>query len=180
MDNPQEENQQDKPIPEETVKPGEVINIDDLPDRKLGESLPKPHLNGQLVKISDVALVAGEIKMTRSNKQIKSFQLKLTYEVDKEGGEVAFESYGGFGKFINPDGSESILTLNWQGTNQGALIFNKWLDFVGLEVEKVSLKDFLMGLKGLKAKLKEIPVNNPMKNEMTHKNVVEFFIKEGE
>ena len=153
---------------------GQEVNINDLSDKKFGESVPKPHLDGKVAVISNVKLTTGDIELTKSGKKKRKLPLVLTYKTDD--GSEAYESYGGINRFIGADGSEGEPTLYVEGTNTGANLIKAWCNHLNKKVEDVSLKEFLNGLQGARVRLKEIQVNNPFKNEMTHKNVIEVFL----
>jgi len=154
-------------IPEEQVNmniPAEVK----IPDNKIGDKKEKPHLNGREITITDVKLEAAtEIATTKSGKSYRAVLFKVFY------GNDTYENYGGFRQYKNGDVFSPVTIWN-ESKASGNILFNKWLDKVGKKREEVSYKDFVDGLKGMKAKL--IEVNVMYQGNTTHKNIVDKFM----
>ena len=163
----QEKTMENQTIPEEQVNmniPAEVK----IPDGKIGEKQEKPHLNGKEVTVTDVKLEASqEIAITKTKKEYRAILFKVFYD------EEYYENYGGFRQYKNGD-TFSPVTI-WDKSQAAAnMLFEKWLDKVGKKREDVSYKDFIDGLKGMKAKL--IEVNVMYQGNTTHKNIIGDFL----
>lgn len=130
-----------------------LIDIDSLPERKIGQRLEKPHLDGKTVRITDAELcLSGSKRLTKAqDKELENIYLKVYYGRDDVNGNI-FENYGGIARF--PDGS---ISFDANANNATAKLFRKWLQFKGLRKEDVSQKDFFKSLKEdkLLARLKE-------------------------
>jgi len=149
----------------------ESIELDALPDKKIGE---KTHLKGKTVFIEDVNLKpTGEERFSKDgNKKMEIILFRLTYRLE-DSEERYFENYGGVTRFIRENGEKSEPTINYKGKSAAANLFKAWLKFKGKEVEEVSFKDFFKGLKGMKARLREVKVD--FQDKESFKNVVEKF-----
>ncbi len=164
----QQEIMEDEPIEEEALP---SIDIDGLPERKIGE---KAHLKGKTVLIEDVNLKpSGDQRKSKDgSKNMEIILFRLTYKLNSE--ERCFENYGGVTRFIRDSGDKSEPTINYKGKSAAANLFKAWLKFNDKEFKEVSFKEFFQGLKGLKAKLKE--VNVTYQGEESFKNVVQDFV----
>lgn len=164
---PQEDN-----LPQE----GEY-SLYNLSDRKFGESMEKPQLGGQQVKIVNVKLLPAVIlSKTKAGEDYKSVALRLYFNDEK-----TWENFSGVRMFKRADGSFSEPNIWLQGTNFASRIFKLWLSFrqkknPSLKIENVSFKEFLFDLKGREVKIVQEQVRNPSRNEMTFKNMIQEFI----
>jgi len=150
----------------------EEINVDDLDNRKLGERVEKPDLDGKVVTIKDVKLIPlNEVNTTKDGtRQFRSVMMRVFY------GENTYENYGGVQQFKHGDkfDSPSIWT---DGKSAAAKLLKMWAKHVGIELEDVSLKEFFKGLVGRKVKLKKKMTE--YNEEEYRKNIIDEFI-EGE
>lgn len=163
-------------IPEEDMelknRTEDSIDIDGLGDRKIGEKI---HLKGKTVSIADVKLepTGDERDSKDGRKKMEIILFRLTYK--PEGTEErVFENYGGVTRFIREGGEKSEPTINYKGKSAAANLFKVWLKFEDKEFQDVSFKEFFKGLKGLRAKIKE--VNVTYQGEDSFKNVVQEFV----
>ena len=163
----QEKTMENQTIPEEKVDmniPAEVK----MPDGKIGEKKEKPHLHNKEIVVEDVKLEAAtEISTTKSGKQYRAIFFKVFY------GDDTYENYGGFRQYKNGE-DFSPVTIWGESKAAANILMEKWLDKVGKKREDVSYKDFIDGLKGMKAKL--IEVNVMYQGNTTHKNIIGEFL----
>ncbi len=167
---------QDGPNVQEPENKTEAIDVNSLPDTKIGKSILKPHLDGKVVVISNVELNAlGNERTTQSGAaKVEDVLFKVHYQIQDEKHTPAHENYGGVTRFIQDDGSKSDVTIYTGGDNAAACLFKAWLAHIGKKEEDVSFKDFFKSIVGLKARLKEkITV---YKGTEGYKNVVEQFL----
>ena len=152
------------------------INLNSMSDRKIGESgqkVEKPNLDGQEVTITDVSLKeTGEVRTTQDGtKKYKTVIFSIEYDGNNR------ENYGGVTAFIYEDGNVGEPTIWTEGKSAAAVLFNKWLNFVGKKVEDVSYRDFFLGLTGLKVKL--VNKLSFFQGEEFKKNIIDSFIDGG-
>ena len=156
-------------IPVNKEDASEEIDLNKLSDRKLGEKMEKPKLDGQEFVITKIELKATvEEKKTKDNsKTYKPVLFKVFY------GDDNYENYGGVAQF-KFDGDYAEPTIWTDGNSAAAKLFRLWLGTTGKKVEEVSFKDFFSGLKGMKVKLRTKTTEYEGKEYL--KNVVEEFI----
>jgi len=156
-------------IPVNKEDASEEIDLDKLSDKKLGEKMEKPRLDGQEFIITKVELKATvEEKKTKDNKKTyKPVLFKVYY------GEDNFENYGGVAQF-KFDGEFNEPTIWTDGMSASAKLFRLWLKTTGKQVEDVSFKDFFSGLKGKKVKIKTKTTEYEGREYV--KNIIEAFI----
>ena len=151
------------------------IDVDSLSDKKIGQTVEKPHLDGKTATISKVELSAtGDIRTSKDGtKKQETILCKVYYQIDGAK-EDAYENYGGVSRFVREDGSKSEPTIWTDGKNAAAKLFKKWLLKVNKNAEDVSLKEFFKGLQGMKVMLKEEQV--AYQGDISYKNIVEIFL----
>lgn len=146
------------------------INLTQMSDRKIGESVEKPNLDGQTVSITDVSLK--ETNEERTTQDGTKKQKTVIFSIEYDG--IHRENYGGVTSFIYDDGNTGEPTIWPEGKSAAAVLFNKWLKFVGKEVGDVSFKEFFVGLKGMTAQIVNVPVY--YQDEEFRKNIVDSFV----
>ena len=165
----------DESIQEETEEVQEPLDINSLSDRKLGDKIEKPNLNGVEVIIAKVELTpTNKIRTTQSGTaRIEDVLFRVYYN-----DEDTWEHYGGVGRFINKDGKPREPSVNPDGKNASAKLFHLWLEFTGQKVEEISMKDFWKGLIGLKAVItNDKTTQTAYGGETFNKNIITSFVK---
>ena len=165
----------DGPTVPDEQKTQQDIDLDSLSDSKIGEKIEKPHLDGKEILISDVELTpTGTIINTRDGKQRQETILFKVHYKSIDDKADSYENYGGVSRFLRPDGSKSEPTIWTKGNNAAANLFRAWLVKRNKKAEDVSFKEFFQGLRGLRARLKEVQVQ--YQGQMFHKNIIEQFL----
>ena len=156
-------------IPQTTTE----ISLNEISDKKLGETFEKQNMDGQVVTITDVKLErSSEVLKTQNDKPYHPVMFKVFY------GDGVYENYGGVKSYIINEGKTIMPPTIWtQGDSASAVLFRNWLSAVGKKEEDVSMKDFFNGLTGKTAKLKA--TIEKFRGKEYQKNVIAEFLKEG-
>lgn len=125
------------------------IDLNSLSDRKLGEKMEKPNLDGKIVTISKVELKAtNDVKLTKDGtKKYKPVLFRVWYD------DEVYENYGGVQQFEH-DGKYGEPTIWTEGNSNAAKLFKLWVAAKEVAPDEVSLKQFFTDLKGKKVKLR--------------------------
>jgi hypothetical protein len=148
------------------------VNISAMSDRKIGETFEKtekPNLDGKEVEITNVILkLKPEVKTTKDGKkETRSFIFSLEYD------GLHRENFGGVTAFVH-DGKVGDPTIWIEGKSAATKLLKLWLDYTGKNFEDISYREFFLGLKGMKARIKN--VTTMYQGDEFPKNIVTEFV----
>lgn len=156
-------------IQEQTIEI-EQIDINELPDTKIGQINEKPTLDGQTTIITNITLTPLTEQTTKDGtKTYKPILFRIHY-----GDPTQYENYGGVQQFKKEDGTYEPPTIWLEGKSSAAKLLKKWLEHTKQQPENISYKDFFKNLIGQKVKLKTITTK--YNHEEYKKNIIDQFI----
>lgn len=137
---------------------------------------PRKDLGGQTVTITKAEIIlpppSREWSLSKSGQtKYKYCTFKLHYSAD---GQQEF--YSGM-RVFEREGKYSHPSITKDRNNQASQLMGLFADFRGLDINEVSLRDFMAFLNGKpKAVIKAESVTNPTNGETIQKNFVEKFV----